>query len=63
MSLFRFILTCVHPGHFAVVHDGYTVIDIVGKDRALEDVNVSFYRNHEVFRWQVINDRCTIWVA
>ena len=63
MSLFRFILTCAHPAHFAVVHDGHTVIDVIGRDRALEEVNASFYRDHEVFRWRVINDRCTIWVA
>lgn len=63
MSLFRFILTCAHPGHFVVVHDGHTVIDAIGRDNALEKVNASFYRDHEVFRWMVINDRCTIWVA
>lgn len=63
MTLFRFILTCIHPGHFAIIHDGNTIIDAIGRDRALEKVNESFYRDHVVIRWMAENDKCTIWVA
>ena len=63
MSLFRFVLTCAEPFQFAVLHDGRTVIDVVGKDRALDEINHSFYRDHEVFRWKVKNGRCSIWVS
>lgn len=63
MSMFRFVLTCAEPSHFVVIHDRKTVIDVIGKDRALDEINHSFYRDHEVFRWRVIDGRCSIWVA